>query len=136
MLSFCALFLSLLFASITIAGGMTETQVKQKQVERQQAEQGQDKQALQALIMRLESLQTFQSAYKQTVIDKNSRVVEESQGSFYLGLNKSFKNTVTSPEHSEMISNGEKLWMIDHELEQVSVNYLKDFLVTPSKKKV
>ena len=97
------------------------------------ADQGNTEQASQQRINKelqeqLDSLQAFQSVYKQVVINKENRIVEESEGSFYLGSNKAFKHTITTPEHSTIVSNGERLWMIDYELEQVSVNYLKDYL--------
>jgi outer membrane lipoprotein carrier protein len=87
-----------------------------------------DKQSKAELQAKLASLEPFQSAYQQSVFDKNEKQVEEAKGSFYLGTNKAFKNIIESPEHSAMISNGEKLWMIDYELDQVSVSYLKDYL--------
>lgn len=80
------------------------------------------------LVKRLNTLQTFQSEYQQTVFDNTGKVIEEASGKFYLGNNKAFKNTIEYPEKSAMISDGEKLWLIDYELEQVSVSYLKNYL--------
>lgn len=80
------------------------------------------------LLKRLNTLQSFESQYEQSVFDKNNKVIEESRGRFYLGNNKAFKNTIEYPEKSAMISDGKKLWQIDYELEQVSVSYLKNYL--------
>lgn len=80
------------------------------------------------LVKRLNNLQTFQSDYQQTVFDNTGKVIEESTGKFYLGNDKAFKNSIEQPEKSAMISDGKKLWLIDYELEQVSVSYLKHYL--------
>jgi len=80
------------------------------------------------LLKRLNAINNFESQYEQTIHDKTNHLVEEARGKFFLGSNKSFKNTIDYPDKSAMISDGKKLWMIDYDLEQASVSYLDAYL--------
>jgi len=84
--------------------------------------------ALKALSARLQKLEPFTSRYRQSLIAKQGDVLEKAVGQFVLGKDRAFKNYIEEPDNSVIISNGDKLWMMDHDLEQVTVNHLDDFL--------
>lgn len=84
--------------------------------------------AEQALLKQLKSLGTFQSSYQQGVFNEQGEQIESAQGQFYLGSNKAFRNDVNQPEKSRVVSDGTSLWLIDDDLEQVSISPLSAYL--------
>lgn len=84
--------------------------------------------AEQALLKQLKALGTFQSSYQQRVFNERGEQIESAQGQFYLGNNKSFRNDINQPEKSRVVSDGRSLWLIDDDLEQVSISRLSTYL--------
>ncbi len=76
----------------------------------------------------LKAQKNFQSDYVQAIYQANDEIYEISEGHFFLGANKAFRNDKNSPESTSVISDGKKLWIIDNDLEQVSISRLEDHL--------
>jgi len=67
---------------------------------------------------------SFQSDFKQSIInDRNQKIIY--QGKILFTVPNSFKWIYTSPTKKEVCSDGKRLIVVDHDLEQVS-NYLID----------
>ena len=77
---------------------------------------------------KLAQLGSFEASYEQSVENTSGRIVEQSKGYFALAENKNFRNNVTHPYQLQTISDGYKLWIIDQDLEQVTVGFLSDYL--------
>lgn len=80
------------------------------------------------LVKLLKAQKNFQSKYQQKVFQANGELYESSKGHFYLGSNKAFRNDTDFPDSGSVLSDGKKLWIIDHDLEQVSISRLEDQL--------
>ncbi len=76
----------------------------------------------------LENTKAFRSNYQQVLEDKNRKVLESARGSFALGENGAFRNEISSPDKTSIVSDGQKLWIIDYELEQVIISTLSSYL--------
>ena len=76
----------------------------------------------------LEQLGSFEAHYEQSVENSSGRIIEQSKGYFASAENKKFRNDVTHPYQLQTISDGHKLWIIDQDLEQVTVGFLSDYL--------
>jgi len=84
--------------------------------------------AAQNLTLLLKAQKNFQSDYQQSIYQANGELYEKSEGKLFLGDNKQFRNDKLLPESTSVISNGKKLWIIDHDLEQVSITQLDEHL--------
>jgi len=76
----------------------------------------------------LQQLGSFQANYDQRVENKSGRVLEQSKGYFALAENKKFRSDVNKPYQLQTLSDGYKLWIIDRDLEQVTIGFLSDYL--------
>ncbi len=76
----------------------------------------------------LQQLGNFEANYDQRVENKNGSLLEQGKGYFVLVEQKKFRSDVTHPYQLQTLSDGEKLWIIDHDLEQVTVGFLSDYL--------
>lgn len=72
----------------------------------------------------LQSIKTIEANYAQKIHDVNNNLIDESQGKLYLKQGHQFRSEVLEPYRQDVISNGNKLWFIDHDLEQVNVSIL------------
>ncbi len=69
----------------------------------------------------LADLETFQARFEQSVLDPQQRRASRLQGTFYLQRPGRFRWDYTEPENQQIIADGAQIWMIDPDLEQVSV---------------
>ena len=69
----------------------------------------------------LADLSDLQAGFEQSVLPPNQRQAERSQGTFYLQRPGKFRWDYTEPEQQQIIADGENIWMVEPDLEQVSV---------------
>lgn len=67
------------------------------------------------------SLDTLAGDFSQVVTDPDGRVVEEASGRVYLSLPDRFRWDYTDPYEQIIVADGERVWLYDVELEQVTV---------------
>jgi len=70
---------------------------------------------------RLAQLQNYQADFAQSVTDGNGELLEESTGQFWLARPNRFRWEYQLPWPRLILSNGERIWLYDEELEQVTV---------------
>jgi outer membrane lipoprotein carrier protein len=83
-----------------------------------------------SLLNLLKLQKNFQSQYQQDIYESEGSLKESAKGYFYLGEKGAFKNDIQQDgtPATTIVSNGEKLWLIDHDLEQVSIYKLESYL--------
>jgi outer membrane lipoprotein carrier protein len=72
----------------------------------------------------LKSTQTLEASFKQRV-DAGRGDYEDSTGRFYLQKPDLFRWDYLKPYHQEIVSDGERIWYFDADLEQVTVKPFK-----------
>lgn len=68
----------------------------------------------------LQNTRTYQADFTQTVLD-NSQIVQQGAGQFLLQRPGKFRWDIKTPNKQLLIANGEKLWIYDPDLEQVTI---------------
>ena len=76
----------------------------------------------------LEGLDTLQAQFQQTVISAGLDQAMSSKGTFYLKRPGRFRWTYNDPAGQFVIADGERVWLYDAELEQVSHQSQKEAL--------
>lgn len=69
----------------------------------------------------LTETQTMSANFKQTLKSSDGRLLQESTGVFYLQRPGKFRWNYTQPYPQEIVSDGERVWVFDVDLEQVTV---------------
>lgn len=69
----------------------------------------------------LTDTQTMSANFKQTLKSGDGRMLQESAGTFYLQRPGKFRWNYTEPYPQEIVSDGERVWIYDVDLEQVTV---------------
>jgi len=69
---------------------------------------------------------SFTAGFEQTLYDADSTPLQVSSGTIQLKRPGRFVWTYVKPTQQRLISDGDKLWLYDEELEQVTVNALAD----------
>lgn len=82
--------------------------------------------AAQRLERLLGRLQSFSADFVQTVYDAQSNPLQTSRGNMALARPGRFHWSVESPEAQEIVADGERLWIYDVPLEQVTVTPLDE----------
>ena len=80
-----------------------------------------DAQARQLVEARLQSLQHYQVEFEQQVSDAGGDLLEDSSGRFWLSRPDRFRWEYQLPWPRLILSDGERIWLYDEELEQVTV---------------
>ncbi|HYM34884.1 MAG TPA: outer membrane lipoprotein chaperone LolA [Steroidobacteraceae bacterium] len=81
----------------------------------------------------LRDLKSFQAEFHQVVRDAQGRKVEESSGQLALSRPNRFRWDYRAPHAQVIVADGEKLWLYDPDLEQVTVKRLdQSFAGTPA----
>lgn len=75
-----------------------------------------------------EDVQTYSARFQQVVLDEGFNPIEESAGRVTIKRPGRFRWDYEPPDETRIISNGEKVWIYDVELEQVSVRSYEDAL--------
>jgi outer membrane lipoprotein carrier protein len=69
----------------------------------------------------LTETQTMSASFKQTLKSSDGSLMQESEGEFYLQRPGKFRWNYTQPYPQEIVSDGERVWVFDVDLEQVTV---------------
>ncbi len=72
----------------------------------------------------LKSTQSATANFEQKVFDKNGKLVQESHGSFALQRPGKFRWTYAKPHPQVIVGDGERVWIHDPDLNQVTVRKL------------
>ncbi len=80
-----------------------------------------DAEARELLAKRLHSLQHYQAEFEQTVVAADGELVEQSAGRFWLTRPNRFRWEYVTPWPRLILADGERIWLFDEELEQVTV---------------
>ncbi|KAA3623374.1 MAG: outer membrane lipoprotein carrier protein LolA [Proteobacteria bacterium] len=73
-------------------------------------------------------VQTFAADFEQVVLDEQLNRVEESTGRMWIARPGRFRWDYDPPLEQQIVSDGERVWVYDIELEQVTVRRLGDAL--------
>ena len=84
--------------------------------------------ALERLQAFTSELQTFQAGFVQTLYDADSQAIQESRGAVILKRPGRFRWDYRQPYVQSIVADGERLWIYDTDLEQVTVKILNDAL--------
>src|SRR5437660_1200886 len=76
------------------------------------------------LIQLLNNIHTMQATFKQTVLDTKGKILSRSEGKMSLQRPGQFRWDVLRPNRQLIVTNGQKIWIYDVDLEQVTVRYL------------
>lgn len=81
----------------------------------------------------LQSLQSLQAQFKQTLTDRNGLTVEEASGTLAIRRPDRFRWDYREPNEQVIVADGSRIWLYDADLEQVTVRKLDDTLsATPA----
>ena len=76
----------------------------------------------------LKSTQSARSEFEQKVYDRNRKLVQESKGTFLFQRPGKFRWTYAKPYPQVIVGDGQKLWIYDEDLNQVTVRKLDQSL--------
>lgn len=82
--------------------------------------------ALEQLESFIQNVDSFEADFEQTLYDSDSEPVQKSIGTIQLKRPGKFVWTYFSPEEQQIVADGERIWMYDKDLEQVTVNTISD----------
>jgi outer membrane lipoprotein carrier protein len=72
----------------------------------------------------LESVQTMRAGFRQQLLDDHDELIESARGTVLLQRPGRFRWTYTDPYERLIVADGERVWMLDTDLEQVTVRDL------------
>ena len=76
----------------------------------------------------LEEVRTLRAEFQQSIYDEDLRLLDEAGGMVYIARPGRFRWDYAEPYLQEIVGDGEKVWIFDSELEQVTVRPLGDAL--------
>ncbi len=76
----------------------------------------------------LKRLDNLTAEFKQTVLDRDKRVIEQSSGKVAIQRPGKFSWIYTSPYEQQIIADGSELWVYDVDLDQVTVKPMESGL--------
>ena len=74
-----------------------------------------------ALARFFSEVRTFSAGFTQTVLDPTLHTLSESQGRVYIRRPGQFRWDYAPPDHQQIIGDGERVWVYDIDLEQITV---------------
>ncbi len=74
----------------------------------------------------IQDVETFQADFEQTLYDEDSEPLQTSTGTIRLKRPGRFIWSYTSPETQQIVADGERIWLYDKDLEQVTVNAIDE----------
>lgn len=77
-----------------------------------------------ALSQLLKNIQTMQASFKQSIMDKKAKQLQQSSGVMSLQRPGKFRWEVKKPVAQIIVTNGAKVWIYDPDLEQVTIRAL------------
>jgi outer membrane lipoprotein carrier protein len=78
----------------------------------------------------LSSLDNLQADFKQTVLDDNKKVVQQSSGTVAISRPGKFAWIYQQPYEQQIIADGKELWVYDVDLDQATVKPMESGLAT------
>ena len=79
------------------------------------------------------SVNTLTAQFRQTVFDTDQQIIDQSRGVLYIARPGKFRWEYSSPLPQNIISDANKIWIHDIELEQVTIrNYQQTLAGTPA----
>jgi outer membrane lipoprotein carrier protein len=82
--------------------------------------------ALEQLQSFIQDVDTFQADFEQTLYDANSEPLRISLGSVILKRPGRFVWTYTEPDEQQIVADGDRIWLYDKDLAQVTVNAIDE----------
>ena len=82
--------------------------------------------ALEQLNSFISDLKTFEANFEQTLYDSDSQALKSSSGTVKLKRPGRFIWTYDEPEPQVLVADGERIWLYDKDLQQVTVNTIDD----------
>ena len=76
----------------------------------------------------LDEVRTLRAEFQQSVFDEDDRPLDDASGMVYIERPGRFRWDYSEPYAQEIVGDGEKVWIYDSELEQVTVRPLGDAL--------
>ena len=76
----------------------------------------------------LEQVRSLRAEFQQSVFDEDARPLDDASGMVYIQRPGRFRWDYTEPYPQEIVGDGEKVWIYDSDLEQVTVRPLGDAL--------
>ena len=76
----------------------------------------------------LDEVRTLRAEFQQSVFDEDDRPLDDASGMVYIARPGRFRWDYSEPYAQEIVGDGEKVWIYDSELEQVTVRPLGDAL--------
>ena len=76
----------------------------------------------------LDQVHTLRAEFQQSVFDEEAVKIDDSSGVLYIARPGRFRWDYTAPYVQEIVGDGEKVWIYDSELEQVTMRPLGDAL--------
>ena len=76
----------------------------------------------------LDQMRSLRAAFQQSVFDEDARPLDDASGMVYIQRPGRFRWDYTEPYPQEIVGDGEKVWIYDSDLEQVTVRPLGDAL--------
>ncbi len=83
-----------------------------------------DSQAASRLAQLLEPLKTYEAGFEQLILDGSGNRLQRTEGKMWLSRPGRFRWEVNAPYRQTVVSDGEKLYLHDPDLEQVSIQPL------------
>jgi outer membrane lipoprotein carrier protein len=72
----------------------------------------------------LNNIRSMQADFTQTIVNKSGKAVQQSQGRMIMERPGKFRWEVKQPTAQLLIANGQRLWIYDPDLEQVTIRLL------------
>ncbi len=89
--------------------------------------------ALSSLEKFYDTVNTLRAEFRQTVFDSDQQIIDQSRGALYIARPGRFRWEYATPLPQNIISDANKIWVHDIELEQVTVrNYQQTLAGTPA----
>jgi len=83
-----------------------------------------DSQAASRLAQLLEPLKTYEASFEQLILDGSGNRLQRTEGKMWLSRPGRFRWEVNAPYRQTVVSDGEKVYLYDPDLEQVSIQPL------------
>lgn len=80
------------------------------------------------LLAQLQNITSYSAGFSQRVTDADGRLVEEGAGTFWLARPDRFRWEYAEPFPRLILADGDRIWLFDEELEQVTVRDMAGLL--------
>jgi len=91
-----------------------------------------ESEAASSLIKHLSQISSLEAVFSQVLTDRDGRVLQQSEGEIKMQKPGKFFWQVAPPYEQLIVSNGNKLWVYDADLEQATIHSKSDLKNTPA----